>query len=192
MSASQAVAPNVTLTCKPEKSGNALVFTYLMTNEGPGDIYISEAFPRVDPATHRASADRDLVAITLEPDAFVQILRGRPKPPPFPVAVPVRPLMARLHAGDSAERRLTVPLPLAESSPYQPYGNVRDYTLAPIKGIVLAVDWILPSAEGFVANPVAYADGLVDIYSANIVRDMRRASCRLPTHGLSILHRTPK
>jgi hypothetical protein len=192
MSASQSVASNVTLTCKPEKSGNTLVFTYVMANEGPGDIYIAEAFPRVDPATHRASADGDLVAITLEPDFYVQILRGRPKPPPFPVAVPVRPLMARLHAGQSAERRLTVPLPLAETSPYQPYGNVRDYTLTPMKGVHLAVDWISPSAEGFVANPVAYAEGLFDIYSANLVRDMHRASCRLPTQGLSVLHRTPK
>jgi len=191
MSSSQAAGSNVTLTCKPEKSGNTLVFSYFVANEGPGDIYIAEAFPRVDPATHRASADRDLVAITLEPDGFVQILRGRPKPPPFPVAVPVRPLMARLQAGESAERRLTVPLPLAESSPYQPYGNVRDYTLAPIKGIVLAVDWISSSAEGFVAMPVAYADGLVDIHSANIVGDTRRARCRLPTQGLSVLHRTP-
>src|SRR5438552_9263953 len=45
-------APRVTLQCKPEKSGNELSFSYTVTNEGPGDVYVADAFHRVDPATH--------------------------------------------------------------------------------------------------------------------------------------------
>src|SRR4030095_1251744 len=44
--------PRFTLQCKPEKSGNELSFSYTVTNEGPGDVYVADALHRVDPATH--------------------------------------------------------------------------------------------------------------------------------------------
>jgi hypothetical protein len=185
-------APRVTLQCKPEKSGNELSFSYTVTNEGPGDVYVADAFHRVDPATHTASADRDAVVIALQPDSYALVLRGIPPRPPYPVTRPIFPLTHRLRPGERLDRRMLIPLPLAETSPYQPYGNVRDYVLKPIDGVVLAVDWIAAGSEGFVATPAIGAEQLFTIHATNLLRDMRRLTSRFPTRGLSILQRAPK
>lgn len=180
--------PQVTLQCSPSRSGNELVFPYTVTNDGPGDVYVSDAFHRVDPETHAVSVDYTLVTIYMEPDNFALILRGVP-PRTFPVTHPIQPLMHRLGAGQKLERQLKVPLPLAETSPYQPYSNVRDYVQKPIEGVVLAVDWMAASTEGLVATPAVGAGDLFTLQAPNYLRDMQRLTSRYPTRGLSILER---
>ena len=177
------------LQCKPVKDGDTLKFPYTITNDGPVDIFVADAFTRVDPTTHAASADPSIVVIALEADGFAMILRGLPPLPPFDVTRPVLPLLHRVRKSQSLERHLDVPLPLAETSPYQPYGNLRDYTLKPIEGVVLAIDILPATAEGLVTTPASYAPGLLTFHSTNYVRDMQRISCRFPTKGLSILAR---
>lgn len=191
MSQPQRPAPQVTLQCSPSRSGNELVFPYTVTNDGPGDVYVADAFHRVDPVTHAGSVDRALVTIQMETDNFALILRGVP-PRTAPVTRPIHPLMHRLGAGQKLERQLEVPLPLAETSPYEPYSNVRDYVLKPIDGVVLAVDWISASTEGLVATPAAGAEDLYTIQAPNYLRDMQRLTSRLPARGLSILERARK
>ena len=191
VSQSQPPSPQVTLQCSPSRSGNELVFPYTVTNDGPGDIYVSDAFHHVDPETHAVSVNHTLVTIYLEPDNFVLILRGVP-PRTVSVTHPIHPLMHRLGAGQKLERQLKVPLPLAEISPYQPYSNVRDYVQKPIEGVVLAVDWMAASTEGLVATPAVGADDLYTIQAPNYLRDMQRLTSRYPTRGLSILERARK
>ena len=184
--------PRVTLQCKPEKTGDELSFSYTVTNEGPGDAYVSDAFHRVDPVTHAASADRDAIVIALQPENYALILRGVPPRPPYPVTRPILPLMHRLHPGERLDRRLLIPMPVAETSPYQPYGNVRDYVLKPIEGVVVAVDWISARSEGFVASPAVGAEELFTVHATNLLRDFQRLTSRFPTRGLSILQRASK
>jgi hypothetical protein len=191
VSQSQHPIPQVTLQCSPSRNGNELVFPYTITNDGPGDIYVSDAFHRVDPQTHAVSVDHALLTVQLEPDDFALILRGVP-PRTMPVTRPILPLMQRLGAGQKLERQLKVPLPLAETSPYQPYGNVRDYVLKSIEGIVFAVDWMPASTEGLVATPAVGADDLYTLQAPNYLRDMQRLTSRHPTRGLSILERVRK
>jgi hypothetical protein len=100
--------------------------------------------------------------------------------------------MHRLGVGQKMERRLTVPLPLAESSPYEPYGNVRDYTLKPIEGVVLAVDWMPAAAPDLVATPAVGAPDLFMVSTPNYQRDLQQLTSRFPTRGLSILERMRK
>ena len=87
---------------------------------------------------------------------------------------------------------MKVPLPLAETSPYQPYGNVRDYVMKPIEGVVLAVNWMAASTEGLVATPAVGADDLYTLQATNYLRDMQRLTSRHPTRGLSMLERIRK
>jgi hypothetical protein len=182
-------APRVTFQSRPEMAGNELTFSYVAINEGPGEVYVADAFHRVDPVTRTPSADREAVVIALQADGYALILRGLPPMPPFPVTRRVIPLMHRLHSGERLERRVPVPLPLAETSPYQPYGNIRDYVMRPIEGVVLALDWISAGADGFVATPAAGAEDLFTIYVANLTQDMQRLASRFPARGLSILQR---
>ena len=191
VSQSQQPLPHVTLQCSPAREGNDLVFPYTITNDGPGDVYVADAFHRVDPATHAVSVDHALVSVQMEQDNFALILRGVP-PRVIPVTRPIHPLMHRLGPGQKLERELKVPLPLAETSPYQPYGNVRDYVLKPIEGVVLAVDWMAASTEGLVATPAVGADDLYTLQATNYLRDMQRVTSRHPTRGLSMLERIQK
>jgi hypothetical protein len=185
-------APQLSLQCTPARSGDELVFPYTITNDGPGDVYVADAFYRVDPQTHVPSVDQSLIAIEMQPDNFAMILRGNPRMPAFPVSRPIHPLMHRLGVGQKMERRLTVPLPLAESSPYEPYGNVRDYTLKPIEGVVLAVDWMPAAAPDLVATPAVGAPDLFMVSTPNYQRDLQQLTSRFPTRGLSILERMRK
>ena len=90
------------------------------------------------------------------------------------------------------ERKLSVPLPLAETSPYEPYSNVRDYVLKPIEGVVLAVDWMPAAAMGLVAAPAVGAEDLYTISAPNYLRDMQRLTSRFTTRDLSVLKRVRK
>ena len=78
VSQTQHPLPQVTLQCAPARNGNELVFPYTVTNGGPGDVYVSDAFHHVDPVTHAVSVDHALVSIQMEPDNFALILRGVP------------------------------------------------------------------------------------------------------------------
>jgi hypothetical protein len=185
-------APQVTLQCTPTRNGDELVFPYTVANDGPGDVYVADAFHRVDPVTHVPSADPDIISIEMQPDNFAMILRGNPRRPPFPVARAIQPLMRRLGPGQKLERQLSVPLPLAETTPYEPYSNVRDYTLKPIDGVVLAVDWMPAATPDLLATPAVGAEGYFTISAPNYLRDMQRLTSRFPTRGLSILERVRK
>ena len=180
------------MQCTPTRSGNELVFPYTIVNDGPGDVYVADAFHHVDPQTHVPSADRSLIAIEMLPDDFAMILRGNPRMPAFPVSRPIHPLMHRLGAGQRMERQLSVPLPLAETSPYEPYSNVRDYTLKPIEGVVLAVDWMPAATPDLVATPAVGAPDFYMVSTPNYLRDLQRLTSRFPTRGLSILERVRK
>lgn len=185
------VRDGITLTCSPEKQGDAIVFSYSLANGGHAEAYVSDAGTRINPAARTASADPDAVTIWLSPDRFATVLKGvAPLPEERDVPGVVMPLMTRLAPGARIERTLSLALPLAEHGPYDSVANLRDYRLSEIEGIRLAIDVFARVPPGFVANPVAYAPEHVDIGVRGTIPLLTRLSCRFPARGLHLMVRT--
>lgn len=185
------VRDGITLTCSPEKQGETIVFSYSIANGGRGEAFVSDAGTRIDPAARTASADPDAVSVWLSPDRFATVLKGvAPLPEERDVPGVVMPLMVRLAPGARIERSLKLELPLAEHSSYYSIANLRDYRLAEIEGLRLAIDVFARVPPGFVPNPVEYAPEHVDIGVRGTLPLLTRLSCRFPARGLQMMVRT--
>ncbi len=111
----------VTLSCRPDRAGNKLIFPYTLTNHGAADIYVMDAIYAADPTTGRQALDRQAPVIWLGGDGFAHVLKGiAPLPPDRLVNVRVIPLAAKLAPNATLTRSLEVQLPLAETDPYHP------------------------------------------------------------------------
>ena len=129
-------AAGVTLSCRPDRAGNRLIFPYIVENHGIADIYVMDAVVVPERTSGRPVLDRNAPVIWLGGDGFARVLQGiAALPPDRDVDVRVIPLAARLPPGESLERRLEVPLPLAEVSPYYPDLPLREYELTDIQGV---------------------------------------------------------
>lgn len=179
------------LACRPDRAGNRLVFPYTVTNHGTAEVYVMDAMPAVDPATRQAIIDPHAAVIWLGGDGFAHILRGIP---PFPedrdILGHVIPFTARLPAGGTLERSLEIPLPLAETSPYYPDLPVRQHELTDIQGVVLELDFVRSTIEGFRAEPAGQAPDLFEVWGRNLPGQVERVSCAFPSRQLQILKRT--
>jgi hypothetical protein len=189
--AATAQTANVVLTCRPDRAGNRLVFQYTVSNRGAAEVYVMDALPKVDPATRQATVDRHTAVIWLAADGFAHILKGIAPLPPGGRHVAVRsiPLAARLVAGQALERVLEVPLPLAETDPYHPDLPLREYQLVDINGIVLSIEFLRSTVEGFSAEPVDFAPELYRVRGNNTAAQTQRVSCAFPSRQLQILKR---
>lgn len=178
----------ITLTCTPERQGETIIMTYGVANGGTSVAYVSDAGMRVEPSTRTASADPDQVSIWLTHDRYAKVLKGVPPPPEdADVLFTIMPLMVALEPGASIARTLILALPLAEQSPYFGVGNLRDYRLAEIEGMVLAIDVFARVPSGFVPRPVSYAPGHVNIGVRGTIPLLTRLSCRFPTRGMQMM-----
>lgn len=190
MTAENEGAGGVELDCHPTRDGDVLVFPYTITNASGGDIYVLDALPELDPATGQARANLNSAVITRGEDEFAHILRGiAPLPPDSTVSVRIIPLATKLPAGGTLERHLTIDIPLHETGPYHPDLPVSRYHQRDVRGVVLTVQYLAASAEGFGAAPVDYAPELFRVFARNTVGQAASISCRHPARGLSILVR---
>jgi hypothetical protein len=181
----------VTLTCQPTREGDTLVFSYQVTNGGKADIYVMDAVAEWDADANKAHVNPNSAVIALGSDGFAHILKGiAPLPPGRSVAVRVIPLAAKLPPGGTLDRRLVVGQPLHETDPYHPDLPVRQYRQREIAGIVLVVQYLPATAEGFAAVPSDVAPGLYRVMAKDTVGQAVPVSCRLPSRGLTILQRT--
>jgi hypothetical protein len=187
------VAPQpagITLACRPDRAGNRLVFPYTVTNHGAVEVYVMDAIPTVDPASRQAVIDRNAVTIWLGADGFAHVLQGIPPlPDDRDVYGHVIPLAAKLPPGATLERRMEVPLPLAEGSAY--YGDLplREYELTDVQGVMLSVDFLRSTVEGFGIEPAADAPDLFRVWGKNTLGQTERVSCAFPSRQLQILKR---
>jgi hypothetical protein len=180
----------VTLTCRPDRAGNKLIFPYTVTNHGAADIYVMDATAARDPSTGRPIIDRNAPVIWLGADGFAHVLKGiAPLPPDRAVNVRVIPFAAKLTPGASLERSLEVPLPLAETDPYHPDLPLREYELTDIKGVVLTIEFLRSTVEGFAVEPAAGAPDLYHVRSKHTAGQTERVSCAFPSRQLQILKR---
>lgn len=181
---------NVTLACRPDRAGNKLLFPYSVTNQGAADVYVMDAVPLPDPAARRVVIDPHSVVIWLGGDGFAHVLKGiAPLPPDRDVYGSVIPLAAKLPPGATLQRVLEVVLPLAESNPYYPDLPLREYDLTDIQGVMLAVDFLRSTVEGFGAEPAADAPELFEVRSKYLEGQAERVSCAFPSRQLQILKR---
>jgi hypothetical protein len=184
-------AAGLRLSCHPGKSGNTLLFPYMLENQGPADIYAMHALQGIDPASGAAQADdkAGIVVAGDDGDAIVGKFAA-PLPTDRRVAVPVFPLARHLPAGASFEGRLEIPLPLAETSPYFADLTLRGYQIIEIKGVLLTIGYWLAGSDGLAAIPVDYAADLFNVVTRNTLRSARRVSQRYPASGLQLFRRT--
>jgi hypothetical protein len=179
-------AADVVLNCRPNRAGNRLVFPYSLTNHSGADIYVMDAIPGIEPQT----VDRNTAVIWLGGDGWAHVMKGiAPLPPDMLVEVRVIPFVAKLPAGGQLERTLEVPLPIAEVDPYHPDLPLRDYDLIDIEGVVLTVEFLRSTVEGFGAEPVPEAPDLYRVRGKYTVGQVERVSCSLPSRKLQMLKR---
>ncbi len=181
------------LTCHPAREGHTLVFEYSLYNFGKQDVYVHDAMPSVDRATKAASANPRAVSVIHSPngDAIVGKFLP-PMPSSLRPAVPATPLAHRLARGETMERRLEAPEPLAETSPYLPDLLLRQYEVVDIAAVVFTIGYWLSDAGGFGAMPTPYADGLYTVVLSGGLpgAGTMLVSQRFATRGLQIFRRT--
>jgi len=180
----------VTLSCRPDRSGNKLIFPYIVANHGTADIYVMDATTAADPNTRKAVADRNAVVIWLGADGFAHVLKGiAPMPVNRLMLAQVVPLAAKLPPGQTFDRALEVQLPLAETGPYHSDLPLREYQLTDIQGVMLTVEFLRSTVEGFAAEPIEYAPDLFNVRGKHTVGQTERVSCAFPSRQLQILKR---
>jgi hypothetical protein len=179
-------AGDVVLNCHPNRAGSRLVFSYSLANHSDAEIYVMDATPGPEPRT----VDRNTAVIWLGGDGWAHVMKGiAPLPPDALVEVRVIPFAAKLPAGGQLDRTLEVALPLAEVDPYHPDLPLREYDLVDIQGVVLTVEFLRSTVEGFGAEPVAEAPDLYRVRGKYMVGQTERVSCSLPSRQLQILKR---
>lgn len=191
MSQSNAAPENLVLACTPEKTEDRIVLAYEITNRGAETWFIMDAMVGVDPATRQPRLEPDNVTLWQAAAGHANVLVGWP-PVPTDRNVGVRaiPVAVRLAPRETLRRRLELPLPLAERSPYFPAANLRDYRIAEITGLALLIDVLPDTAPGLRVEPVAFAPSHVRALSANMDGDLRRVRASFRTQGLHLMVRT--
>jgi hypothetical protein len=178
------------LSCKPNREGNSLVFPYTLQNRGGVDVYVMDAFPSVDPASHiaRANDQASVVILGAEGDAVIGKFIA-PLPGDRRVALSVVPLARRLAPGETIERRLEVQMPLAEASPYFADLPLRGYEMIDIRGVAFTIGYWSAQLEGFATAPADYAPGLFVVALRDPRRGALRVTQRFPVKGLQLFKR---
>lgn len=178
------------LSATPEKIGETIVFSYTVQNTGPGDAYVFDCILVDDPATHTAVLDCEQVTIWRSADGYAEVLRGiAPLPIDRDVWRSIIPSAARLGSGMGLERRLVLPIPLAEQSPYFHVGHMREYRLTEIEGIRLHVETVRPTVPGFSAVPLDVAPDAFAIGAENLEDDLTRLTVSFRAKGLHLMTR---
>jgi hypothetical protein len=186
----QSEEAGISIACQPDRVGNRLIFPYALTNTSPELVYVMDATPKLDPVTKTWSADRESAVVWLGADDVARVMKGiAPLPIDTDVWARVIPLAAKLPPGETLERRLEIPLPLGETSPYFPDLPLRQYRQQDIKGITLIVEFLPSSVEGFAAAPVDYGAGLFHVRGSDTTAQVRRVGQTYPVRHLSILKR---
>ncbi len=177
------------LRCHPGRAGRRLTFPYRLENLGAADLYVMDAIPIPAPGGE-AVADDQAVVIIFGPGG--DVLLGK-FPAPLPtdrrVAVPVVPLARRLAPGETLERDLSVPLPLAETSPYFPDLSLRQYEPVDLAAVVFMIGYWIAEEGGLAAAPAETAPGLWHVTTRHTLKDAHLARQRFPAKGLQIFKR---
>jgi len=191
MSAASAAAVDISLSCRPGKEGQLLVFPYMAQNRGSTAAYVMDAVASVDEETGEPKANPQAIVVLHGPgdDATVGKFIA-PLPTDRRIAMPVIPLARLLTPGATLEGRVEIPIPLAETSPYFADLPLRQYESVEIKGIVFRIGYWVTGIDGLAAVPSEYAPDLFTVVTRDTVRSARLVSQRLPVRSLQLFRRT--
>jgi hypothetical protein len=129
----------VTLDARASKKDGRLVITYRLANPGPGAIYVRDLMVNYDAAGQRI--DPDLAYVFWEQPATARIVRGElGLPPDIDVTKKESPFVRAIAAGEAAEGRISLAMPIPEYSPFYP--PPRNPRLVPCGKIRLLIGWI--------------------------------------------------
>ncbi len=182
-------AKDIVLTCRPEFLPDKLRMHYTVTNRGSKDIYLLDVYPTGDPESRKAVGDYSSVYVCLRDDNVAYLLKGIP---PLPedrmVLVRIMPLGAKLAPGKRIERMFEVTLPLKEQNRWY-YAPLRpeDYEAAEVKTMILAVQFLRSTVEGFDAEPAPHGPDLFKIRGENTVNQAEMMTCELAVKDLQML-----
>jgi len=179
----------VRLTCQPTRAGDTLVFRYKVENHFSSDIYVMDAMPAAG-TDHKPRANDQGAVIMLGPENIV--ILGKfipPVPTDRRIAMPVVPLARRLAPGAGFENALTVPMPIAETSPYFGELSLRQYDAVEIAGTSFTIGYWTEGVDRLIVDKVDYAPELVRVMTRNGNRGVALASQLFPTKGLQLFKR---
>lgn len=187
------VTQDIFLTCRAEVEEKILRVSYTLQTKRIKEIYVLDVFPAVNQEERTAYADYQSVLVSSKDGGVANLLKGIP---PLPrdktVAVRVMPLGTKLSQGGSVERSFEIELPLREQSPwyYLPLEDEKEYQKGTVNTLILNVDIMSSTAEGFKAEPVDYAEGLFRVRSQNTVGHAERFKCKMTIPEMPFLIRT--
>jgi hypothetical protein len=178
------------MSCRPGRDGGKLIFAYTLDNDGPTDLLVMDATASVDPATRQTRANDQAAVVMFGPDDDAIVGKFAALVPTVrQVAMPVLPLAVRLPRGGTLERRLEVPLPLAETSPYFTDLLLRQYEMVEIRAVSFTIGYWHANAAGLASAPVPYAPGLLVVVAPESVRGSV-CTQRFSTKGLQLFKRS--
>ncbi len=185
------IAKDPVLTCHQEFLPDNLRMHYTVSNRGSKDIYLLEAYPAGAPGSKKAIADYNSVYACLKDSNVAYLLKGIP---PLPedrmVLVRIMPLGMKLAPGKSIERAFEVPLPLREQNRwyYPPLGS-EGYEGVKVKALILAVQFLKSTIEGFNAEPAPHGPDLFRVRGKNTVGQAETVTCEIAVQDLQMLRR---
>jgi hypothetical protein len=142
-------ARDVSLECHAEVLPDALKLRYAVHNRGRDDVYLLDRL-----AAAPAEATAAGLYVCWKGRSTVLLLRGiAPLPTDRDVKVRVIPLGTLVPPGQKAERELLLALPLPEQGPYDPPLPAESGTAETATRVVLRVQYLRGSADGFSAEP---------------------------------------
>ncbi len=106
------------------------------------------------------------------------------------VLVRIMPLGAKLASGQRIERVFEVALPLREENrwyyaPLKPEG----YDAAKVKTLILAVQFLRSTVDGFSAEPAPHGRDLFKVRGKDTVRQAETVTCEIAVQDLQIQRR---
>jgi hypothetical protein len=183
----------LTMMCQPRRQGRTLVFEYSLFNPGGHDVYVHDAMPTPDNEGRPAGANQAAISVVHGPDGdaiigkFIPPMACNARPSPS-----LTPLAFHLAVGQTMERLLEVPEPLAETSPWSPDLYLRDYEAVTVAAVTFTIGyWAVGDEDGVGVIPARFARGL---FSVVLPDDDASAgtmliSQRFTTRGLQLFRR---
>ncbi len=185
------VAKETVLACRQEFLPDRLRMRYTVTNRGSKDIYLLDVYPAGDPKSGKAAADYHSVYACLKDSNRAYLLKGIPPlPADRTVLVRIIPLGTKLSPGQSIERVFEVTHPLMEQNHWY-YAPLRpeEYDAAKVKTLILAVQFLRSTIEGFNAEPAPHGPDLFRVGGKDTAGQAETLTCEIAVQDLQMLKR---
>jgi len=180
---------DVTLTCRSELVSDRLRLHYSVSSRAAADLYVLDASPVAAAQGRDAVADSSSFFVCYREPSAGLILKGiAPLPVDRDIKARIIPLGTKVSPGNTLARSVDLSLPLLEQSPYYPPLEPNAYEQVVVATVLLRVQFLRSTAEGFEAEASAWPD-LFIVRSKNTVGHAESLDCELSVGDLRLLRR---